>query len=509
MATAPGEPLSDDDLRSPLTVPQRRRAITAVLMIILLGAIDQTIVGVALPTIAAQLGGLSLMAWVVSGYLIASTVVTPLYGRFSDLLGRRAVLGFSLLAFLGASVLCALSQTMPQLIAARVLQGAAGGGLLIVAQAVVADIVAPRERARHQSYISMVWAFASVFGPVAGGVLTGWLSWHWIFWINLPVGLVALWLTERALRALPVPRQRPVFDGWGMALLVIGLTTLLVPIARVGQGQAWTGAGNATALVVAVLVLAVFCRQQLRASHPVLPLALLGQRTVLLGNGVMFVCFFLYVALSVLVPLRLQWVGGLSLGQTALHILPLTLGIPIGAFAAGRRVARTGRVRPPLWLGVLVVPVGLLALARLPVQQTTGSALAMLLLGSGMGLQMPTGLLMLQQAVAPPLIGTVTALTGFFRLLGGAVGVAVLGSITLNLLRQHLPPSLLAHGLEGLASLSAGAGSAPPLGQAVDPAFQQALLWATAASLAGPLLALGLPDTRLHGRTDQATAGAA
>ncbi|UUX95133.1 MDR family MFS transporter [Aquabacterium sp. J223] len=495
--TAAGEPLSDDGFQSPLTVPQRRRAITAVLIIILLGAIDQTIVGVALPTIATQLGGLSLMAWVVSGYLIASTVVTPLYGRFSDLLGRRAVLDFSLLTFLGASVLCALAQTMPQLIAARVLQGAAGGGLLIVAQAVVADIVAPRERARYQSYISMVWAFASVFGPVAGGVLTGWLSWPWIFWINLPIGLAALWLTGRALRALPVPRQRPVIDWWGMVLLVLGLTALLVPIARVGQGQAWTSGANATALVVAVLVLAVFCRHQLRTPHPVLPLALLGQRTVLLGNGGMFVCFFLYVALSVLVPLRLQWVGGLSLGQTALHILPLTLGIPIGAFAAGRRVARTGRVRPPLWLGVGVVPAGLLALAWLPVEQAPASSLAMLLLGAGMGLQMPTALLMLQQAVAPHLIGTVTALTGFFRLLGGAVGVAVLGSVTLNLLREHLPPPLLAHGLEGLASLS-GAGPAQPLGQAIDPAFRQALLWATALSLAGPLLALGLPDTRLH-----------
>jgi EmrB/QacA subfamily drug resistance transporter len=438
------------------------------------------------------------MAWVVSAYLIASTVFTPLYGRFSDLYGRRIVLSFAIVLFGLATAACALAQTMPQLVAARVLQGAGGGGLLAMAQALLADVVPVRERGRYQSQISVVWACAGIGGPVVGGALTQFLDWPWIFWLNLPVALLALVLTWRALRRLPVAHRRPRIDWAGMALLIVGLTALLLPIARVGQGVAWHEGANLGGVALAVAVLVLFVRHQLRTAHPILPLQLFANRPVLLGCGLQFMCFFLFMAVSVLVPLRLQLVGGLSVGRTALQLLPLTLGIPAAAFFSGRWMSRTGRVRLLQWAGVALVPPGLLALALLPPDQHLASGLTLVLLGFGMGLQMPTTLVALQNAVAPALIGTATGLAAFFRLLGGAVGVAVLNAITLTLLRDALPPQALAHGLESLAQLMATASSGSGLAGA-DGAFRTVLLISAGLSLLAVPLALGLPDVQLHG----------
>lgn len=485
-----------------------RAAIAAVMMTILLGALDQTIVGVAVPTIARRIGGFEWMAWVISAYLIASTVVTPLYGRLGDRIGRRRVMTIAIVVFLAGSVCCALARSMPQLVLARVLQGAGGGGLLAMAQSVIADIVPIRERGRYQSYVSIVWAVASLLGPVVGGLLTEFLSWPWIFWINLPVGALALLLVHTGLAGLQVlPQASPGsrIDGLGALLLVGGLTTLLIPITRVGQGASWDEATNLLGWALAVLLLMAFAGQQRRHPDPIVPTQLLADPSVVACCGLMFFCFFNFIALTVLVPLRLQLIVGFSAADAALRLLPMSLAIPVAAFLAGRWLQRTGRVLPAQRLGTLMVPAGLLALGLSgPTDSVAGVGLVVA--GFGIGLQLPTTLITAQQSVPRPLIGTVTALTAFFRLLGGAVGVAVLSSVVLLLLREHLPAGLLTPAGAGGAEAGQAAGPAGSLAQgalppgfvaAGDIAFRRGLQIAAGVSLISAWLATRLPDVRL------------
>ena len=360
-------------------------------MTILLGALDQTIVGVAVPTIARQLGGFEWMAWVISSYLIASTVVTPLYGKFSDIYGRRSVMSSAIILFLLASVACALAQTLPQLVLARVLQGAGGGGLISMSQAVIADVVPLRQRGRFQGYVSVVWAVASLLGPVVGGVFTQYLSWPWIFWVNLPVGLLALFLVRRALGGIsggmtPGPRVKSRIDVLGAVLMLLALTALLVPITRVGQGTPWTDALNLGCLTAGTVLLAAFIAQERRHPDPMVSLAMFENKVVVACCALVFICFFNFIALSVLVPLRSQLVSGLTATEAGLRLLPMTLAIPFAAFLSGRAMHRTGRVLPALRWGACLVPVGLTGLG-FSTPTSPWAALWLVLAGLGMGLQ--------------------------------------------------------------------------------------------------------------------------
>ena len=486
------------------------------MMTILLAALDQTIVSVAVPTIARQLGGFEWMAWVISGYLIASTVVTPLYGKLSDLIGRRRVMTIAILIFLIASVGCALAQSLPQLVLARVLQGAGGGGLIATSQSVIADVVPLRDRGRFQSYISVVWAVASMLGPVIGGVLTEYLSWPWIFWINLPVGLLALALVRSSLKALPtgLPGRRGAarIDGVGALLLLSGLTALLLPITRVGQGTPWSDSWNLTGWALAVALLVVFVLQQRRHPDAIVPMALFANRTVVACCALLFICFFNFIAMSVLVPLRLQLSAGYSAADAALRLLPLTLAIPAAAFASGRWLSRTGRVLPMQRLGVILVPIALLAMGF---GRPTGvvAALALIVLGVGMGLQMPTTLITVQQSVPRAQIGTVTALTAFFRLLGGAIGIAVLSSVVLLQLRGHLPAGVTSPGRSGLDGEGLGrlldAAHAGHAGGIGDAAFQQVMRLSAVVSMLSLWFVTRMPDLQLHDASAAAKGAAA
>lgn len=481
----------------PLTPSQFKAAITAVLMTILLAALDQTIVSVAVPTIARELGGFESMAWVISGYLIAATVTTPLYGRLSDLIGRRKVMTIAILIFLLASVGCAMAQTLPQLVLARVIQGAGGGGLIATSQSVIADVVPLRERGRYQGYISIVWAVASMLGPVVGGVLTEYLSWPWIFWINLPVAVLALWLVHGSLKSLPVQASKSRIDLTGAALLLLGLTAMLIPITRVGQGTAWNDPPNLVGWAIGAVLLAAFVPQQRRHPSPIVPLSLLADRTVVACCAVLFICFFNFIAMSVLVPLRLQLSAGYTAAQAGLHLLPLTLAIPAAAYASGRWLSRTGRVLPLQRIGVVMVPAALAAMGFSGPASGIG-AVALVVLGIGMGLQMPTTLITVQQSVPKDQIGTVTALTSFFRLLGGAIGIAVLSSVVLLLLRDHLPAGMTSLAGEGLGRLLDRVGSGQAGAGVDDRAFQHVMLIAAGVSMLSLWFVTRLPDLRLH-----------
>jgi EmrB/QacA subfamily drug resistance transporter len=487
---------------------QIRAIVTGLMLIILLGALDQTIVSVALPDIGRQLQGFDLLAWVVSGYLVAVAVATPIYGKLGDLFGRRAVLSFAIILFLVASVLCAMAQSIPMLVAARILQGLGGGGLISVAQAIVADVVAPRERGRYQGYISGMYALASVAGPVVGGLLTQWMSWRWIFWINLPIGLAALLISRRALAQLPVPRVARQIDYLGAALLTVGLTMLLVTITRIGQGIGWSAPDNLLLLAVSVVILALFVRRQTRVPEPIVPLSLFAIPTLRICCTVLFIAFFQVMALSVLIPLQLQMTGRIGADIAALRLVPLTLAIPLGAFVGGRMMARIGRPKPFQLVGTALVPPAIFAFAWTGPEASVLSAFWMILAGIGIGLQFPTSLVSVQNAVPPRHIGIATAMTAFFRSLGAAIGVAILTAILLALLNTETNGVVVA-GADVIRDVISGLVLSPDgtaVAATMRSAFRSIFMISAGVALISFALATRLPDVRLSDRPQRAAA---
>ena len=503
MSAAPSSRLSPD--APPADVPVMQ-VIFGLMLAILLGALEQSIVAVVLPDIALQLNGFEDMAWVISAYLVASTVVTPIYGKLSDVLGRRSVLTFSIVLFLLASIACALATTMPMLIVARILQGLGGGGLISVSQATIADVVPLRERGKYQGYVSGVWAVASMAGPVIGGYLAHFLSWRWIFWINIPLSLIALVVVRRALRHLPVSGRKHRIDYLGALLFGGGLSGVLVFLTRLGQGHSPLEPHTIGLLAAGVVGLVVFVWQERRATDPVIPLAMLGVPTVAICCLTLFLCFFQLIAMSVLLPLRFQVVGGAHADTAALRLVPLTLAIPFGAYISGRLMSWSGRYKPLQMTGCLVAPVAIVALAFTPPQSVTLAALVMIVLGLSIGLQLPSGLVATQNSVPPQQVGIATALTAFSRLLGGAVGVAVLTTVLIALLRHSgVAVSDMSGGEDVLMSMFRRAmsggdqGDAAAVRLAAERAFRVLFLMSAAVSLIAPFFVARLKETTLRG----------
>lgn len=492
--------------RPAFTHAQVRSIIIGVLLAILMGALDQTIISVALPVLSAELGGFAWLAWVVSGYLVAVAVITPIYGKLGDLYGRRLMLSVSIAIFLAASVLCALSTSMAMLVLGRVLQGLGGGGLISISQGIIADVVSPRERGRYQGYVSGTYAVASVAGPLLGGLLTHYLSWRWVFWINLPLGLAAFFVSRRALAALSPPRVERRIDYLGALLLSVGLTALLIGITRIGQGVAWNEERNLALFACALLVLAVFLRQQARAAEPILPLYLFRIPTVVLCCGILFIAFAQVVSLSVLIPLRLQMLTGSGADGAALQLVPLTLAIPFGAYTGGQLMARTGRFRPLQRIGAAIVPFGIAGLGLLGPERYLLSGALMVAIGVGIGLQFPTALVAVQSAVARRDIGVATATAAFSRSLGAAISVAVLTAMLLSALQAsapHLAGSLgggeMMKDLVGGALARLSGDDRLRVAAAVSQSFSHIFFISAALSCCSFLFAWRLPDTVLAG----------
>lgn len=436
---------------------------------LLLAALDQTVVVTALPAIANELNGLQHLSWIVTAYLLSSTATTPIYGKLSDLYGRRRLIIIGIGIFIAASAFCASAQSMGQLIAARTLQGIGGGGLISMAQAIIADVISPRERGRYQVYMSGIWALASIGGPVLGGAFVEYLSWRWVFWINLPVGALGLVLCWRALKRLPVRGGYPRIDYLGAAILIPGIVALLLVASWGGVEFPWMSAPILALSSVGILLLVAFALQELRAPEPLLPPRLFDSRVILIANLIGFVVSAGMFGATVLLPVFLQLVLGRGASDTGLLLIPLMGGTVMSAYPTGQWMRHSGRYKgaPMLTLSFAVLAFLLLALT----DSATPSWLVALFLGFlgiGIGGAMPATLVAAQNAAESRDIGAATASVAFFRSLGGSFGAALLWSVLLAAFEARLAQI----GGRGMADalLRGGVG-----GTAVSPALRAIL----------------------------------
>ncbi|AWK85645.1 MDR family MFS transporter [Azospirillum thermophilum] len=406
------------------------KVFSGVALAMLMAAMDQTIVATALPTMAADLGRLEDLPWVVTAYMLASTSTTPIYGKLSDLYGRKRVLQAAILLFLAGSALCAVAQTMTQLILFRGVQGLGGGGLMTLAFTVIGDVVAPRERGRYQGMIGGVFALSSVAGPLLGGVFTEMLSWHWIFLINIPIGIGAFAMTSRALGRLPAGQSQPTIDYLGAVLLMGAVTSLLLVVTRGGTALPWDSPAILGLAALGVVLLAAFLWHERRTREPILPLHLFRLPIVAVANPVVAVSAMVLFAGIVFLPLHLQLVLGTGATASGMLLLPMVLGMTFGAVGGGRLIARSGRYKIFPVVGLSLSAVMYLLLGLLPgvAEHALWSTLILVPLGIGLGLVMPVMTVAVQNAVERRDLGAATASVGFFRSLGGSVGVAVFGA---------------------------------------------------------------------------------
>jgi EmrB/QacA subfamily drug resistance transporter len=444
---------------------QEIRAVFIGLMIVLgLSAIDQSIVATALPRIASDLGGVSRLTWIVTSYVLASTGVIPLYGKLSDQYGRKSMLFIAVVTFLVGSALCGAARSLTQLIIFRAVQGLGAGGLLPLSQTIIADLVPPKERGRRQGYISAVFAVCSVVGPVLGGLITDLLSWHWIFYVNLPIGAVALVVIEKSLRR-PHRANPHKIDYLGALLLTAATTAFLVILTVGGIQWAWNSA-NIIALCAATVGLGIaFCLHIRRVPEPVLPLELFSNRLFVLASIVMGFTFMGLLGASIFFPLFFQIVMGVSPAHSGLLTVPLMIGVLISSIVNGRLLSRTGRYKPAQIFGL---SLAVAAFACLSWGAGAAKGLGFIepcifCLGCGLGFVMPNMTVAVQNTLSLSHRGVGTATLAFFRSLGGLIGVTGSGAILasqLHLAQGASAGSLSELGMRQLAALEPAAQSA-------------------------------------------------
>jgi EmrB/QacA subfamily drug resistance transporter len=432
------------------TEPRSQRqvlvAFAAIMLATLLAALDQTIVATALPQIAADLQGFEHLSWVVTAYLLASTVTVPLYGKLSDLYGRRRLFVVSISVFLLGSALCGLAQSMEQLIACRALQGLGAGGLLPLSQAAIADLFSPRERGRYQGYIGSVWAAAAIAGPLLGGTLTDTVSWRWIFWINLPLAAFAVVVVMRTMRPGGRTREHRI-DWLGAALLSVGVSAILLACAWAGTDYAWSSAPVLGAFALGVVAVGVLLVVERRAAEPLLPLTLFRGRTFAVSTGAAFAIGAVLFGITIYVPVYMQGVLGASATSSGVVLIPLTFGWVVASFTSGQLISRTGRYRVFPLLGASLVLAGCLLLTLLDAGSSRTLASAYLVvIGVGMGCMFQTFVIATQNRVDVSDLGVATAAIQFFRSMGGSVAVAVLGALLVARLPAGVDPNRLTAG---------------------------------------------------------------
>ncbi len=417
------------------------------MLVMLLASLDSTIVSTALPTIAGDLGGIAKLSWIVTAYLLTSTISTPFAGKLGDNYGRKIVLQGALLVFLAGSALCGLSQNMTELIGFRGLQGLGGGALIVSTQAVIGDVVSPRERGRYAGLMDGVFGISTVVGPLAGGLIVDHLSWRWIFYVNLPIGVLAFVVLQAVLHA-PEQRVHHAIDYLGVALLAGGLSSIVLYASLGGTTYPWFSGSMLVLLAASLLLPIAFIATERRAREPLVPLGLFRNPVFSVSSGIGFIVGLALFGAVTYIPLYLQVVKGASPTSSGLQLLPLVGGLLVASIGSGQLITRFGRYKIFPIVGTALAVVGLLLLSHLGVGTSTLAAdLYMAVLGLGLGFTMQVLVLAVQNAVDYSHLGVATSTATLFRSMGGTIGVPIFGAVFANKLNAHLlsrlPPQVL------------------------------------------------------------------
>ncbi|BDX32057.1 MFS transporter [Mycobacterium antarcticum] len=505
MTSPPDTATADPESANALISPQRRNFIfIGVLLGMLLAALDQTIVATALPTVVADLGGAGHQSWVVTSYLLASTIVTAIVGKLGDLFGRKMVFQTAILFFLAGSILCGLADSMTMLVASRTLQGIGGGAIMVTSMAVIGEVIPLRDRGRYQGALGAVFGVTTVIGPLLGGFFTDNLTWRWAFWINVPVAIVVLIVSIAAIPSL-ARAAKPVIDYAGILFVGLGASGLTLATSWGGGEYAWTSPVIIGLFVASAAAIAVFVWVELRAAEPILPIRLFASPVFTVCCILGFIVGFAMLGALTFMPTFMQFVDGVSATESGLRTLPMVAGLLITSISSGSIVGRTGRYKIFPVAGTAIMAVAFFLLSGM--DQTTPTwqqSVYLFILGTGIGLCMQVLVLVVQNTSSFEDLGVATSGVTFFRTIGSSFGAAIFGSLFANFLADRLGPALAAGGAPAEAAESPqalhqlDAAMATPIIDAYADSLGTVFLCAVPVAIVGFVVALFLKEVPLR-----------